>query len=156
MILSPFFISGLFLCVPYLLAAYQDLHHRTVSFQTWRWLILAVPSSLLGWYEYYHTSYFDPRIFLLLAGFIAAFFIGLLLYTKGKPSIGGGDILAICIMLLFIPVLPELGWNIIYIFPLCVCSLIISLYWNTRGKEIPFIFPFALAHTALLISATFI
>ena len=156
MILSSFFISGLFLCVPYLNAAYQDLHHRTVSLHTWKWSFLAVPTSLLGWYEYYLSPYFDPRIFLLLAGFIAAFFIGVLLYQTGKPSIGGGDILGICIMLLFVPVLPELGFQVIYIFPLCVCTLIISLYWNTRGKEIPFLFPFALCHAALLISAIFI
>jgi hypothetical protein len=156
MSLSPFFISALFLCVPYTNAAFQDLKGRTVNLVTWKWVLLAVPSSLIGWILWIQTNTFDPRIFLLLAGFIAVFFIAGLLWKTGHPSIGGGDILGICLMLLFVPVLPELGPTIIYIFPLCLCTLIISLYWNTRGEEVPFLFPFAICHAGLLISSMFI
>ena len=110
---------------------------------------------MIGWIAWYHSPTFDPRVFLLLVGLIASFFIGLILWVKGKPSIGGGDILAISFMLLFVPVLPELG-QVIYIIPLSICTLIVSVYWNTHGKEIPFIFPFTVCHAILLTIATLI
>ena len=155
MALSPFFISALFLCVPYTKATFQDLKGFTVSLETWKWCLLAAPSSLLGWYSWYLSNTLDSRIFLLLAGFILVFFISGLLWKTGRPSIGGADILAICIMLMFVPVLPELSY-IIYIFPVCICSLLISLYWNTQGKETPFLFPFTVSHAGLLLMSSLI
>ena len=155
MTLSPFFISALFLCVPYALASQQDIQNRTVSLRTWGWTLPAIPFSLAGWYKWYFSGTFDPRIFLLLVGFIASYFIAQYLYKTGHPEIGGGDLLGICIMLLYVPILPELG-NIIYIFPLCICTLLICLYWNTRKGGIPFLFPFTVSHIGLLVISTFI
>ena len=155
MIISPFFFSALILCIPLLLASFQDLTRYTVSLNTWKWTLLAVPSSVLGWITWYSSGKMEYRVFLLLAGFIACFFIAGYLWQTGKPSIGGGDILAICLMLLYVPVLPELG-NIIYIFPVCILALIYSLYWNARGKETPFLFPFTISHVSLLLIASFI
>ena len=155
MTISPFFISALLLCYPYGLAAFHDLKRLTVPLQTWGWTLLALPTSILGWYYYYNTVYFDSRIFLILAGFIAAFFISMILYQTGNPSIGGSDVIGISLMLLYVPVLPELG-TAIYIFPLCVCTLICSLYWNVSGRETPFLFPFMVCHIGLIISTGFI
>lgn len=152
---SSFFISALFLCVPYLKASLEDLKGFTVSLNTWKWVSFAIPSSLVGWYQWYLSDVFDPRIFLLLAGFIAVFFIAGFLWKTGHPSIGGGDILGICIMLIFVPILPELTY-IIYIIPLLICTLLISVFWNTHGKDIPFLFPFAICHTGLLIISSLI
>lgn len=148
--LSPFFISALFLCIPFSNAAYQDLHHRTVSLNTWEWVSLAIPSSIIGWYDWYHSGSFDSRVFLLLAGFIAVFFIAGLLWKTGHPSIGGGDILGICLMLIFVPVLPELNSTLFYVIPLIICTLLISVFLNTSEKGLPFLFPFAVCHAGLL------
>ena len=156
MTLSPFFISALLLCIPYVDAAFQDLNSLTVSLETWKRSLLAVPTSLLGWYAWYFSGHFEYRVLLLLAGFIAAFFIGMILWRTGRPEIGGGDVLAISLMLLFVPVLPELSDTLIYIFPLCLCTMFIGLYWNVRGKRTPFIFPFTICHAGLLITATLI
>ena len=156
MIPSPFFISALLLCVPYLNAGLYDLKQRTVPLDTWKLVFIAVPTSLLGWYNWYFSGHFEYRVLLLLAGFIATFFIGAIIWKSGKPQIGGGDVLAISLMLLFVPVLPELSPTLIYIFPLCICTLITGLYWNVQGKSTPFIFPFVISHAGLLIIATLI
>ena len=154
--LSPFFISALLLCIPYVDAAFQDLNSRTVSLETWKLSLLALPTSLFGWYTWYYSGHFEYRVLLLLAGFIAAFFIGMILWRTGRPEIGGGDVLAISLMLLFVPILPELSDTLIYIFPLCLCTMFTGLYWNVQGKRTPFIFPFAICHAGLLIIATLI
>ena len=153
---SPFFISALLLCIPYIRAGIHDLRNLTVPLETWKLAVIAVPSSLLGWYSWYFSGHFEYRVLLLLAGFIAVFFIGMILWRTGAPQIGGGDVLAISLMLLFVPVLPELSSSLIYIFPLCLCTLVTGLYWNVRGKRTPFIFPFTICHVGLLITATLI
>ena len=157
MITSSFFLSALLLCIPYSRAAIYDLKYLTVPLDTWKLALIALPTSLLGWYTWYFSGKFEYRVLLLLAGFIAAFFIGMVLWKTGYPQLGGGDVLAISIMLLFVPVLPELGgYSLIYIFPLCICTLITGLYWNVRGQQTPFVFPFTICHAGLLITASLI
>ena len=155
--LSPFFISGVILFLPYYRAALYDLQSKTVPLSTWYLSLLAVPSSVFGWYLWWKTPYFDPRIFLLIASFIGIFFFGSLLWQRGVKAIGGGDIIAIALLMLFVPVLPEISYSLFYIFPVLLLCTFMIVGWNTTHPQaVPFIFPFLLSHATFIAVSSFI
>lgn len=142
--------------IPYYQAVIWDVRKRTVPLSTWKWTLIALPSSLYGWYQWIFSKYFDPRIFLLAAAFISLFFIGQYLWKTGHPAIGGGDILCIVILMMYVPVLPEISLSLFYIYPVLLCTLFLTLGWNMYHEPVPFILPFLLSHATLIAISSII